>query len=243
MTTDPDAIVIETPEHVQVSYELAGLGSRFVALLLDAGLQFVVLSVLIGIVLRVAVYLQAPRTALFVAVLLSCSALLSIAYFVALEVAWRGQSLGKRLTGLRVIRTGGGTVGFTEAAVRNLLRLIDWLPALYVVGALFIFFSRHCQRVGDFAAGTLVVRERFATPPPSGAGNSGPPEDRLRTLVSPPERAMLERFLERRHQLEPQARYRLAEQLAARLRRHDPQGWTGREPEEILEEAWRRLRQ
>ncbi len=243
MTTDPDAIVIETPEHVQLSYELAGLGSRFVALLLDAGLQFVVLSVLIGIVLRMAVYLQTPRTGLFVFVLLSCSALLSIAYFVALEVAWRGQSVGKRLTGLRVIRAGGGTVGFSEAAVRNLLRLIDWLPALYVVGAVFIFFSRHCQRLGDFAAGTLVVRERFAPPPRSGGGNVGAQEDRLRALVSPQERAMLERFMERRHELAPQARYRLAEQLAARLRQYEPQEWAGRGPEQVLEEAWRRVRE
>lgn len=243
MTTDPDAIVIETPEHVQVSYELAGLGSRFVALLLDAGLQFVVLSVLIGIVLRVAVYLQAPRTALFVVVLLSSSALLSIAYFVALEVAWRGQSVGKRLTGLRVIRTGGGTVGFTEAAVRNLLRLIDWLPALYMVGALFIFFSRHCQRVGDFAAGTLVVRERFAAAPRWDGGNPPPLEERLRAQLSPQEIATLKRFMERRHELTPEARYRLAEQLAARLRRHELEAAAGRGPEELLEEAWRRIRE
>jgi uncharacterized RDD family membrane protein YckC len=247
MTTDPDALLIETPEHVQFSYELAGLGSRFAALLIDTGVQFVVLSVLIGIVLRVAVYLQAPRTALFALVLLSFSTLLSIAYFVALEVAWRGQSVGKRLTGLRVIRATGGSVGFTEAAVRNLLRLIDWLPGFYMVGALFIFFSQRCQRVGDFAAGTLVVRERFAAPPREQArvprsAEEQQREDRWRALLPPQEKAVLEQFMARRYELAPEARYRLAEQIAARLRGHEPGAWAGRGPEEVLEEVWRMVR-
>ena len=247
MSTDPDAIVIETPEHVQFSYELAGLGSRFVALLLDAGLQFLVLSVLIGIILRVAYYLETPRTAFFVVVLVSFSALLSIAYFVVLETAWRGQSVGKRLMGLRVIRANGGSIGFTEAALRNLLRLIDWLPGFYMVGALFIFFSQHYQRLGDFAAGTLVVRERFSAPPKERARVprtelEDQREARWRALVSPEEKAVLERFMERRTQLAPDARYRLAEQMATRLRAHEPSAFVGRGPEQVLEEVWRMVK-
>ena len=247
MTTDPDAIAIETPEHVQFTFELAGLGSRFVALLLDGLLQFLVLSVLIGIVLRVGDYLHAPRTTIFVLVLASCSTLLSLVYFVVLEVAWRGQSVGKRLMGLRVIRANGGSIGFTEAALRNVLRLIDWLPGFYLAGALFIFFSRYCQRIGDFAAGTLVVRERFSAPPRATARVPHTVEEeqreaRWRRLVAPEERAMLERFMERRHQLEPQARYRLAEQLAARLREHEPAAFAGQGPEQVLEAVWKLVR-
>jgi len=247
MTTNPDAIVIETPEHVQFTFELAGLGSRFVALLLDGLLQFVVLSVLIGIVLRVGDYLHAERTGIFVLVIVSFSTLLSLAYFIVLEVAWRGQSVGKRLLGLRVVRANGGSIGFTEAALRNLLRLIDWLPSFYMAGALFIFFSRYCQRIGDFAAGTLVVRERFSAPPRLTArvprtAEEELREERWRKLVSPEEKAVLERFMERRRELAPSARYRLAEQLASRLRQHDPAAFAGKGPEQVLEEVWRMVR-
>jgi uncharacterized RDD family membrane protein YckC len=247
MTTDPDALFIETPEHVQFSYELAGLGSRFVALLIDAGLEFLVLGSLVGIVLWVAKYLQTPETAIFGIVLASFSALLSIAYFVALEVAWRGQSVGKRLMGLRVIRATGGSVGFTEAALRNVLRLIDWLPGFYLVGALFVFFSQRGQRIGDFAAGTLVVRERFAAPPRPRAKlprteEEKQREQRWRRLVTPEEKALLQRFMERRGELAPEARSRLAAQIAGSLRAHEPEAWPGKGPEEGLEEVWRLVR-
>ena len=247
MSTDPDTVFIETPEHVQFSFELAGLGSRFAALLIDAGLQFLVLAVVVGIALRVAEYLHQPRTATFAIVLASFSALLSIAYFIALEVAWRGQSVGKRLMGLRVIRANCGSVGFTEAALRNVLRLVDWLPGFYLVGALFIFFSQREQRVGDFAAGTVVVRERFAAPPRARAQLPGTEEEeqreqRWRRLVTPEEKALLERFMARRGELAPEARYRLAEQIAARLRAHEPEAWAGQGPEQVLEEVWRWVR-
>jgi uncharacterized RDD family membrane protein YckC len=247
MTTDPDAIVIETPEHVQFSFELAGVGSRFAALLIDAGLQFVVLGVMVGIVLRVSEYLHEERTAVFGIVLASFSALLSIAYFVWLEVAWRGQSVGKRLMGVRVIRVNGGSVGFTEAALRNVLRVVDWMPAFYLVGALFIFFSRRCQRVGDFAAGTLVVRERFAAPPRPRAQvphteEEEQREQHWRRLVTPEQKAVLQRFMERRAELAPAARYRLAEQIAASLRAQEPAAWEGKGPEQVLEEVWRMVR-
>ena len=247
MTTDPDAIVIETPEHVQFTFALAGLGSRFVALLLDSLLQFLVLSILIGIVLRVGESLHAERSRIFVVVLISSSTLLAMAYFIVLEVAWRGQSVGKRLMGLRVVRANGGSIGFTEAALRNVLRLIDGLPLFYLTGALFIFFSRYCQRLGDFAAGTLVVRERSAEPPRPTARVPHTTEEELREehwrrLVSPEERAVLERFMERRDELAPPARYRLAEQLAARLREKDPAAFAGKGPEQVLEEVWRMVR-
>jgi uncharacterized RDD family membrane protein YckC len=247
MTTDPDTLAIETPEHVQFTLELAGLGSRFVALLVDLGVQFVLLAVLIGIALRWGDYLQAPRTFVFLLVLASFSTLFSLAYFTVLEVAWRGQTVGKRLTGLRVVRLNGSSIGFTEAALRNLLRLLDGLPGLYLVGALFIFFSRNCQRVGDLAAGTVVVRERFAAPPSRVSRVPETAEEearggRWRRQLRPEERRFLEQFMERRGELEPTARRGLAEQLASRLREQEPGAFAGYTAEQVLEEVWRMVR-
>jgi uncharacterized RDD family membrane protein YckC len=241
-----DRLVIETPEHVQFSYELAGLGSRFVALLVDMLLQGAVLALLIGIVLRLPHLLPDWNPGITVWVLLSFSALFSLAYFIILELLWQGQTVGKRLMGLRVIRTNGTAIGFSESAVRNLLRLLDALPAFNAVGALFIFFSRHCQRVGDFAAGTLVVRERLAPLPekksPAGVRTRELGDlAALRARLSPQEISVVERFVERRHELAPEVRYRLAEQIAARLRAHEP-SLADLGPEEVVEKVYRATR-
>src|SRR5206468_11279553 len=87
-------------------------------------------------------------------------------YDVAFETLASGRTPGKRAAGLRVVRLGGEPVGFVASAVRNLGRLVDMQPGLlYAVGAATILFSRHNQRLGDLAAGTLVVRERRAPLP------------------------------------------------------------------------------
>lgn len=241
-----DRLVIETPEHIQFSYELAGLGSRFVALLLDTLLQGAVLALIIGIVLRLPDLLPDWDPGVTVLVLLSFSTLFCLAYFITLELVWQGQSVGKRLLGLRVIRTNGTAVGFSESAVRNLLRLLDALPAFNAVGALFIFFSRHCQRVGDFAAGTLVVRERLV-PAPEKRRLSGVQARELgelaalRARLSSEEISVVERFMERRHELPPEVRHRLAEQIAMRLRAHEP-SLAALAPEEVVDKVYRATR-
>jgi uncharacterized RDD family membrane protein YckC len=151
-------------------------------------------------------------------------------YFVLCEVLGGGTSVGKRALGLRVVDKSGGPVGLRSSLVRNVLRLADALPAFYVVGIVAVVATRHNQRLGDLAAGTLVIRSRLprrqALPgagvgvSPSVAWGMPPPAPRLGwdvTAVTPEEIAVVRQFLYRRAQLPPQARYAVAVDLATRL--------------------------
>src|SRR4029079_4673215 len=81
-------------------------------------------------------------------------------YYIAFELLWNGQSPGKRAIGLRVVREGGRPITFVGSAVRNLIRIVDFLPALYGIGVVVMFVDRRSRRLGDLAGGTLVVKER-----------------------------------------------------------------------------------
>ncbi len=258
---EQDRVVIETPEHVQFSYELAGLGSRFLALTVD----FLLLTVAkVALVLLVA-YLgsalnyvwpalgEVVGVPLEVIMIVSLSLLFSLTYFTLFEAYWNGQTPGKRMAGLRVIRTGGGPIGLIESLTRNILRIPDFLPALYLLGGVFVFFTRDCQRVGDLAAGTIVVKERLweypdqYQEPSAGAGEAavGLPEadDAVRRAgawVGSLSREQIEtvrRFLERRDELAPQIRAELATRIAASVREQfaGPVGEAGESPEHLLE--------
>ena len=81
-------------------------------------------------------------------------------YYVFFEMLWNGQSPGKRWVGLRVIRTDGTPITLSEALIRNLVRIVDFLPATYGVGIITMFIDKQSRRLGDLAAGTLVVQDR-----------------------------------------------------------------------------------
>jgi uncharacterized RDD family membrane protein YckC len=235
-----DRISIPTPEGVDVDLVLAGLGSRLVAALLDT-------SIIGGIVLALwligaAAGAGAEGDGGFVAAgLVVVSFVVLFGYDVVFETLASGRTPGKRAAGLRVVRLGGEPPGFLTAAVRNLLRLIDILPGFYAVGAVSILASRHNQRLGDHAAGTLVVRERLA----SSAARVPPPADwtaadRLAawdvSAITPYELVTVRRFLERRHDLQPVPRARLAAELAERLRPKVIGAPPAAAPEEFLED-------
>ena len=159
-----DRYVTATPEGVSLSVVLAGLGSRFSAYALDFVIQ---VAFLLGalLVVNLIVGQDAPRTASLVGWgLLALIALLDfIGYFVVCEMFFSGRSSGKKAAGLRVVRVGGGPVGFWSSLLRNILRLIDWIPfPLYLVGSILILSTSQNQRLGDLAGNTLVVRERTA---------------------------------------------------------------------------------
>src|SRR5215211_3435159 len=151
-----DRLRIATPEGVDVELTLAGIGSRFIAAMLDFMVQGAVLlaaGILLGVTGGGA---EGVATASFAII----SFLVFFAYDVLFEVRSRGRTLGKRWTGLRVVRTGGSPVTFVPSCVRNVMRIVDVLPAMYAIGMLSIFVTRSNQRLGDLAAGTLIVRER-----------------------------------------------------------------------------------
>ena len=231
-----DRISIATPEGVDVELTLAGLGSRSVARLVDQAIQ---LAVMLAIGFLAAVT-GGPAGgsdagdggdggALALALVVVLIFLVQFGYDVLFEVLASGRTPGKRWSGLRVVRADGAPVGFVTSAVRNLVRIVDALPGVYAVGMIAVLASGRNQRLGDMAAGTLVVRERRGprrakAHPAHAFRASHPPAPAPDALgwdvsaVTAEELATVRRFLERRAGLVPEARRRLAEELAARLR-------------------------
>jgi len=157
---------VETPESVAFAYELAGLGSRGVAFALDILLLALVWlgeAALAGLAWLIASRL-APDTAATAAIwIVSITLVVAFAslwaYFVVSEVARGGRTWGKSRMGLRVVRDDGSRVGVLDSVIRNLLRVVDMLPGNYAVGMLCILLNSKNKRVGDMAAGTVVVRD------------------------------------------------------------------------------------
>ncbi len=152
---------IVSPEAVALSLDLAGLGSRMIALIIDLLVQTAVLLPL-GIAFAAA---GGPgSTALTIAFVVTLF-LVWFGYFPFFEGIWNGRTPGKRAQSLRVVRTDGHPVSLGPVLVRNILRLVDQLPTLYMVGVISILLTRRSQRLGDLAAGTVVVRERRRAAP------------------------------------------------------------------------------
>lgn len=166
-----DILVIETPERVPLHFALASIGNRFLACAIDHALQVLTIIVMAIALTLIANYsslgdqfANAPKWVK--AVLIVIVFLILSGYFAFFEWIWNGQTPGKRLLKLRVIREDGRPVTFWEASVRNLLRTLDMMPApFYSIGLISLFVSSSDQRIGDMVAGTVVVREREAEAP------------------------------------------------------------------------------
>jgi len=217
--TAPDQLSIETPEQVALEFPLAGVGSRFLALGIDMLLQLAIGLLVLAAVAGVWSILQ-PQAggAWFAAVLVIAGFLLFYGYFAGFEAFWHGQTPGKRMVGLRVLSVTGRPARIDEAILRNLLRVIDQLPGVYAIGIVTMLVSSRNQRLGDLAAGTVVVHEKaltapvmaVATPPAGAAWTGGGLTDAELLLV--------ETFLQRRHEIDPATRQTHAHAIAARLR-------------------------
>jgi uncharacterized RDD family membrane protein YckC len=217
-----DRITLATPEGVHLELTLAGVGSRFAAALVDLAIQIALLIVIAAVGFGVF----AP-TGVGVAAVTVLSFLVFAAYDILFEVFASGRTPGKRLNGLRVVRTDGSPVGFFTSAVRNVLRLADLLPGMYLAGIVSILVTRRNQRLGDLAAGTLVVRERrpslgWQAPAPSPQAPNAQWLSWDVSAVSAAELAAVRRFLDRRNELTSGARYELALKLAQPLRSKVP---------------------
>lgn len=171
MSFQDERLTIDTPENVVFGYPLAGIGSRFIAALADTAiialLQIGVFILAILVAQRVMdLDPEALATGGLAGWVIAGMGLLSFlflwGYYIFFEMLWNGQSPGKRWTGLRVIRGDGRPITLSESVIRNLVRLIDFLPSFYGVGVVTMFVDRQARRLGDLAAGTLVVREDAA---------------------------------------------------------------------------------
>lgn len=235
-------IDFETPEHVAIGYELADLGSRFTALLID-GLLIAVgtIGVWLGIFLLVAATGGAD---LFEGIGIGIGILLGFVtlwgYFVFFEGLRDGQTPGKRRMGIRVVDDGGFPVTVRAAAVRNLIRVIDIQPApSWMLGGLSMMLHPQTKRLGDMAAGTVVVRDRTGAPlpedaPPAAGTAAGRPR------LSDAAFAALELYVSRRDALAAHVRAELSRRVLAGLRGaldEEPGRWDLR-PDDFLARAY-----
>jgi len=210
---------VETPDHVVLRYDLAGGGNRGFAALVDFILAALVFVGALWSFSLLSDPLPAARP--FFGVLVLVTFTIAWSYFVLLEWLWQGQTVGKRLYGLRVIRDDGAPAGFVAVLVRNVIRIVDFLPLFYGLGLLMIIFTSRSQRLGDLAAGTYVVRAprpqldyfSLRTVTPLGDGRS------IETRALPAEMQRLVReFVAREARLAPKDRARVAKQIADRIR-------------------------
>ena len=147
---------VETPELVVIDYEIAGLGSRALATVYDVivlGIGTFALALAVGL-------LDLGRSPAVMAILLVAYFAALWGYFAFFEAFWHGQTPGKRRVGIRVIRDSGHPLTLGAAALRNLLRLADFMPAGYLLGGMVVGLHPTAKRLGDLVAGTIVVRDR-----------------------------------------------------------------------------------
>lgn len=168
-----DELVIETPERVELYYTRAQVGNRFLAAFIDHLIQ---LSILAGLGLGAFMaqdaldWIWAGLGDWLLAGVILLSFFIYTSYFVIFETIWNGQTPGKRLFRLRVIREDGRPIRFYESLVRNLVRTaLDSMPMvivpLYSIGIVSVFLSGRSKRIGDYVAGTVVIRESEAKAP------------------------------------------------------------------------------
>jgi uncharacterized RDD family membrane protein YckC len=221
-----EKLIIETPEQTSIEFPLAGIGSRFLAILIDTLIQISV-GVVLGLLFAAMVFglgaSGASRSSIAsiwaVAILIFFFFLLMYGYFILFESIWDGQTPGKRLTHIRVIKDSGQPITAIDAVGRNLLRIIDQLPAAYGIGLLCAWISPQSKRLGDYVAGTVVVHEKsmesvpahWSAPQQPGTHQYGA------TRLTPEEFALIETFLSRRNSLEPGVRYDMAAGIVRRI--------------------------
>lgn len=157
---------IKTPEFVSLQFQLAGLGSRTAAFIID---QLILMIVNILIVIAFFLFMNGSPdfmlmeiNSLPLAITIILIFLINWGYFFAFEFFSGGRTIGKKIIGIRVIQENGHSLTLLSSFIRNLLRIIDSLPANYFLGLLMIFFHSKHKRIGDLVAGTIVVHERKA---------------------------------------------------------------------------------
>jgi uncharacterized RDD family membrane protein YckC len=228
-------VSVETPDHFELHFQLAGIGTRFLAYLLDKLIQLgFFLGLLLAIFLAALVagkagvladWLGAVGGALMqwaVAAAILIYGVVVIGYFIFFEYLWSGSTPGKRSQGIRVIRKDGRPMTFLDAAIRNVLRVVDILADVYPIGLVVMFIDPQNRRLGDLTAGTLVIMDRELRQPSVAEPVEDPRawETEIRQAMhemTPEEYLLLTRYLSRRQGFEPKYREELAKDLRNRV--------------------------
>jgi uncharacterized RDD family membrane protein YckC len=257
MTHSSETLQIDTPENVTFDYAVAGIGSRFLAALADTALLLLLQVIVIGAFFLVAMQLDlfSELESTWILAIFSLLAFVFFwGYYIFFEILWNGQTPGKRWVGIRVIRLDGTPVGPAEVVIRNLVRILDLLPTAYGLGVVTMFVTDKSRRLGDLAAGTVVVHERsaadlvetregrlslLATLNPYNPVPDGFPVER----VSEPDLQTMEDFLLRRYHLpnREQLAVHILNSLYARLG-YSGQEVTRREADDLLASIYKAAR-
>src|SRR5580658_331155 len=236
-----DKHTIETPEQLRLDFAVAGIGSRFLALAIDTLIQ---IAVLIATIVLVGILGVGGQRSVWVIALASAGFfLLFYGYFAFFEILWNGQTPGKRAIGIRVVKDSGRPLTAAESIGRNLLRTVDQLPFFYAVGIVSAILTSGNKRLGDLVAGSMVVRE-------SSLAAIKPVWQTTRTETGPflggkalsiEDLSLIDAFLNRRNELAPEVRSRMAAQILNQLRPKLPLLDPRLSTESVLESlAWER---
>lgn len=238
-----DRYIIDTPESIEFGYDVAGIGTRFVAAVIDTAF----FSILLFLAQRVYIGNDInPSDAAYRIFFFFCIFTVLV-YYIAFERFWNGQTPGKRLLGIRVVQEAGKPLTFTGSLIRNLLRLIDFVPAYYSTGLLTMLIDKRARRLGDLAASTFVVRDRQRVTlemllqstrddkVASALKDSGATLPNI-TALRPSDMDLVQNFLLRRAILAPDRRLRIATQLAYALFGRLGYSVPG-DPEQFLQQA------
>ena len=236
-------LVVATPERVSFEYQVAGLGTRGIAQILDL---LILAGVLLGLLFVAIAMGQVGLDTIAYLLAILGSFVIVFGYFWTCEAFWSGQTIGKRVFRLRAVGDRGEPMTFFQAGIRNVVRIVDFLPYAYGVGLVVLFINGKGKRLGDLAAGTIVVKDSDsirlwqrpgggpAAPPlpppapglapaapvhkaPAGLAPASPAELMLRRL-DPELRRFVTSYARRRPQLPLYLRTQLADLLQASLR-------------------------
>jgi len=250
MVDSYDQLKIDTPEQIALELPLAGIGSRFLAMAIDTLIQaalYLITAIIFLLVLPAgfSILTIVPKT-LGPALAIFVGFAIYWGYFAVFEIIWKGQTPGKRVAGIRVIKESGRPINAFEAVGRNFMRAVDMQPGvLYGFGLVCMMLNKQSRRLGDYVAGTVVVHEKpseevrptWNTATESGSATGGMGQVTAEELV------LIETYLSRRFDLAADVRLRTAIQIADRIKVK-----TGLEPQahqhvdDFLEEAARKLR-
>jgi uncharacterized RDD family membrane protein YckC len=222
------SVSVRTPEAIAFHYELAGLGSRFLAVFVDSIVQVILVF---GVLLTVgtaasrmpSLHLGEKNFASFVlAGIILAVFFVYYGYFVLFERYWNGQTPGKRLLGIRVVRDGGYPVELMDSVIRNLIRVLEFVLGFYFLSAISMLLSSENKRLGDYVAGTIVVRDKTMEVNDPKAWlkpeSARAPSDSIAGKLDSRVLAVVDQYVARKTSLAPQAARQTAAKIAAMIR-------------------------
>ncbi len=244
-----DQLHIDTPEQIALELPLAGIGSRFLAIALDTLLQTLlyVIGAIVFLVIVPSGTFAIPGVPPTLGPALGIFFLFCVywGYFAIFEALWKGQTPGKKLAGIRVIKESGRPITAFESIARNFLRAVDGLPGIYGVGLVCMMLNQQHRRLGDFVAGTIVVHEKATeeVKPTWNISKEEAPAAPEIARISSDDLVLIETYLHRRWDFDAEVRIRTAVQIAERIKaKSGLESAPGQHVDDFLEQIARQTR-